>query len=432
MSDSVLTYQRTIPVRYHPDVLVAGGGPAGVAAAITAAEQGCQVMLVEATQCLGGMGTSGLVPAFMQFTDGMRFLAVGVGQRILEALRREGGTCPPDGFGIRVEVLKRLYDSLLQQAGVMFLFQTQVLDANMDGRQLTHAVCAGKSGLFAVAAQIFIDATGDGDLAVRAGAEYQQGDETGRTQPATLCSLWAGIDWPTVWSSGLGTGDSQIDEAIRDGILSVPDRHLPGMWPVGETVGGGNIGHAFGVDGCDEASLTPALVAARLALLEYERYYKRYLKGFERMELVCTAPSLGIRETRRILGDYVLCLDDFLNRASFPDEIGRYAYPIDRHAAEPGTASYQAFWDDYQRLRYQLGESYGIPYRILTPRGLDNLLVCGRCVSTDLAMQASIRVMPGCYITGQAAGAAAALAVRSNTNTRGVSIEALQHITGVI
>jgi hypothetical protein len=408
--DPTLTWQRTVPVRLDTDVFVAGGGPAGVAAALAAAGEGARVLLVESQACLGGMGTAGMVPAFMQFGDGINFLADGVGRRILDGLRAADGTVPPDGFGIRAEVLKRVYDGLLEDAGVAFRFYCQFIDAVRDSEGTVQAaLCAGKSGLFAVRARAFVDATGDGDLAVRAGADVAQGDEHGAMMPGTLCSLWAGIDWDAVREGGLGAGGSRLEEAFADGVFTQEDRHLPGMWRVGGQLGGGNIGHTFELDGTDEASLTRACVRGRRILQDYDRYYRHYLKGFERMELVATGALLGVRETRRILGDYVLDVDDFTRRAVFDDEIGRYSYPVDIHIARPDRESYEAFRREFTSMRLGRGESYGIPYRILTPRGLRNVLVAGRCVSTDRSLQASIRVMPGCYITGQAAGVAAAL-----------------------
>jgi hypothetical protein len=135
---------------------------------------------------------------------------------------------------------------------------------------------------------------------------------------------------------------------------------------------------------------------------------------------------LGIRETRRIIGDIVLALDHFKKLASFEDEIGRYAYPVDIHPSTPLKDDYEKFLREYTNLRYGKGENYGIPYRCLVPEGLKNVLVAGRCISTDRYMQSSTRVMPCCYITGQAAGVAASLAVENNTDTRGVDISELQ------
>lgn len=381
--DVALPYQKALEIRDRPDVLVVGGGPAGIAAALAAAGQGVSVRLVEAHSCLGGMGTAGMVPAFMQFSDGINFLAGGIGRQVLDALREADGTVPPDGMGIRAEVLKRVYDKLLSDAGIPFTFHTQVVDVIMHADRIVAAICAGKSGLFAIRAKVFVDGTGDGDVAAFAGATYDKGDAGGHMMPGTLCSLWADIDWKKVRASGLGTGNRRIEEALNDGVFTLEDRHLPGMWQVGAAVGGGNIGHTFDVDGTDETSLTRAYVWGRRSMLEYERYYKQYLEGFESMELVATGSLLGIRETRRITGDYVLDINAFKNLSVFDDEIGRYSYPVDIHIAKPDKQSYETFKKEFTTLRLGKGESYGIPYRTLTPKGLSNLLVAGRCIESD-------------------------------------------------
>jgi len=371
------------------------------------------------------MGTAGMVPAFMQFSDGVNFLADGIGREILENLRAIGGAGPDNAYGIHAESLKRVYDDLLENAKVEFSLHSTVIDVETHGDQVTAAILAGKSGLFAVKAGVYVDGTGDGDICAWAGAPFEKGDEEGTMMPGTLCSLWASVDWQTV--RGSGADRRELKQAIDDGIFTIPDVHLPGMWRVGETLGGGNIGHTFGVDSTDERSLTKALVWGRKLVLEFERYYKQYLKGYEKMELVGTGSLLGIRESRRIIGDHILCLEDFQKRAVFEDEIGRYCYPIDIHPSKPGSnEAYKEFEKLFRDMRYAKGESYGIPYRVLTPKGLSNVLVAGRCVSTDRYLQGSIRVMPGCYITGQAAGVAAAIAVERKCDTRGVAVGELQ------
>ncbi len=422
----ILCYKNEMEIRYQPDVLVVGGGPAGIAAGLAAVRQGASVRLVEAHSCFGGMGTAGMVPAFMQFTDGVNFLAGGIGREILENLRKADGTVPPDGMGIRAEILKRVYDDLIMEAQIPFTFHTQVVDVTTHEGQVQEAICAGKTGLFAIRAKVFVDCTGDGDLAALAGASYEKGDADGRMMPGTLCSLWSGIDWKQVRESGLGAGNRRIEDALKDGVFTLEDRHLPGMWRVGDGLGGGNIGHTFDLDGTDEESLTRAYLWGRKSMREYEQYYKKYLKGFEKMELVATGSLLGVRETRRILGDYILNIDDFRRLSVFEDEIGRYSYPVDIHIAKPDKESYERFHKEFTTLRLGKGQSYGIPYRVLTPKGQKNLLVAGRCVSTDRNMQASIRVMPGCYITGQAAGVAAAMVAQNAADTRNVDIRDLQ------
>ncbi|MDD3927060.1 MAG: FAD-dependent oxidoreductase [bacterium] len=425
-------FQRQIPVRKEVDVFVAGGGPAGIAASLAAARQGCSVYLAEGQSCLGGMCTAGLVPGMLFFGDGKNLVAGGIGREIYERLCRLQSKKPYEpnnvylNINVRAEVLKKMYDEMILEAGIDFTFMTQVIGVDMaSASRISHAICSAKSGIFAVKAQLFIDCTGDGDLAAWAGAQYEKGDSQGAMMPGTICSLWAGIDWGAV-ARYPQFPDKEIHKAIADGLFSVPDRHLPGILPVDRTVGGGNIGHNFGVDGTDEASLTRALIEGRRMMREYETFYKTYLNGYENMELVATASLPGIRETRRITGDYILSLKDFEARAVFSDEIGRFSYPVDIHASTPDTDAFDRFVEEYRSLRYEPGESYGIPYRTLTPLGLDNVFVAGRCVSTDRYVQGSIRVNPGCFITGQAAGVAAAAAVQGGTDTRGISTRNLQ------
>jgi len=286
-------------------------------------------------------------------------------------------------------------------------------------------ICAAKSGMYAIQADVYIDCTGDGDLSAWAGAPFEKGDEQGNMMPGTLCSLWADVDWQAVRKSG-ELDDDFLPAAFEAGIFSVQDRHLPGMFRVGEHLAGGNVGHAFGVDATDEDSLTRALVQGRKTVREYEAFYKRFLTGYGQMQLAATGSLMGIRESRRIMGDYVLDLYDFKNRAVFDDEIGRYCYPVDIHAAQPSDESFANFMREFTELRYQPGESYGIPYRSLLPRGLRNVLVAGRCVSSDRYIQGSLRVMPGCYVTGQAVGAAAALSLAHAGEVRAISTAALQ------
>ncbi len=424
-------FQREIPVRYDVDVMVAGGGPAGLAAAVVAAKQGRKVFLAEGHTSFGGMGTAGLIPAFMPFGNGKDFLADGFGKEVYDKLFDAGGAGPDDKRGtlgcvsIQAEVLKRVYDAMVVESGIDFLLQAQVIDVEAKDGTVTHAICQGKSGLFAVTAKMFVDGTGDGDLAAWAGAPFEKGDAEGNMMPGTLCSLWAGINWPEVRKSGL-RADRELTRAFADKVFSIEDRHLPGMFRVGKAIGGGNIGHAFGVDSTDEGSMTRALIDGRKRLLEYEHFYKKYLKGFEEMVLVSTGSLLGVRESRRIMGEYLLCLEDFKKRAVFDDEIGRFSYPVDIHASRPDVKDFEKFEKEFRLLRYASGESYGIPFRTLVPKKVNNLLVAGRCISSDRYIQGSVRVMPGCYITGQAAGMAAAMAVEKSIPTRRIDVTDLQ------
>ncbi|MHC4481552.1 MAG: FAD-dependent oxidoreductase [Planctomycetota bacterium] len=431
-----VSFRRKVPVRHEVDVFVAGGGPSGVAAAVAAARQGAAVFVAEAQGCFGGMGTAGLVPSFGQFSDGINFLAGGVGQEVYERCREAGVFGPEfnpdrkyrwDGNPFHCEGLKRVYDELVSESGVDFTFGTRVVAVEAEGGRLQCAICHAKSGLFAVRARAYVDCTGDGDLAVWAGAPFEQGDQRGNVQSGTLCSLWSGIDWRRARQAGLydkwPLGQSRrLKEAVEDGVFTVPDLHHPGIWVTGSEQGGGNMGHAFGVDGTDERSVTEALVAERRKMPEYQRYYREYNPGFERIELAATGALLGIRETRRIIGDYVLTFEDYRRRATFPDEIGRHNNDVDVHAAYAGEKKPKELLELIRQSAYREGESYGIPYRCLLPQGLDDLLVAGRCISTDRYVNGSLRIMPACFITGQAAGVAAALAAAGGASTREVDV----------
>ena len=409
------TYTKEIPLRYTVDIFIAGGGPAGLTAGITAARQGKKVFIAELAGFFGGGATAQLVPVFMQFTDGAgTFLAGGIGREIHDL---NGGSA------INSEAIKVIYDNLVRDSGADFSFFTNVLDVvcDTDGH-IDHVICNGKSGIFAVKAGVYLDCTGDGDLSAMAGADYEFGDDNGSVMGTTLCSSWNYIDWARVQRPD----DKLLQKAFDDGVFKDLDLHLPGMFKINDKHGGGNIGHCFNVDATDERSLTAAMVEGRRKLTEYSRYYKEYLTGYEDMYMTATAPYLGVRESRRIMGDYIMTKQDFIDRASFDDEIGRYSYPVDIHESKPGKEANAEFESDFKTLRYKSGESYGIPYRALTPKGFSNVLVAGRCMSTDRAMQSSIRVMPGCFITGQAIGMAAALAADAGNDVRGFDVGTLQ------
>jgi len=421
-----ISYQRTLNVEHETDVFVAGGGPSGICAALAAVRAGKSVFLAESSGAFGGAATAAYVPAFAMFTDGVRTLVGGIGaeirRRISPQFPFETAWTPID-----LEELKRVCDDMVTAAKIRFSFFTTVCDAAAAQGRIDHVVLSSKRGLFAVRAKVYIDCTGDADLIAYAGGAYEKGDATGTVMPCTLCSQWSDIDF----SQPHAPVQQQLEKAIADGIFSVPDFHLPGFF-VGpdraSSLGRGNIGHTFGTDPTDERSLTRAMIDARRRMPEYARFYREYVKGYENARLASTAPYLGVRESRRVTCDYTLNVKDFMRRASFPDEVGRYCYPVDVHNSKPGdAAAYAAFLKEYEHdLHYKKGESYGIPYRALVPKSFSNALVAGRCMGTDQKMQASIRVMPGCFITGQAAGTAAALACAAGGDVRAVRTDALQ------
>lgn len=395
-----MKYERELEVRYEPDILVVGGGPAGVCAAIAAARAGADVLLCEAGGCLGGAGTAGLVPAFATFTDGKNMLVGGIGLEIRNAACPD---FPPETrwTPIEPERLKRVYDEKLTESGARFIFFAKLCDALSEGRRITACIFSSREGMFAVRAKQYIDCTGDGELNALAGGEFELGDENGNVMPSTLCSSWNGVDYGEY--SGASVPDS-LERAISDGVFTYADRHLTGLNPREGGICGGNIGHVFDCRPLDDRSVTEAMVWARRSMLEYERFYREYVSGCGSIRLVATANMLGVRESRRTRCEYTLTADDYANRASFPDEIGRYCYPIDIHIMSTDPDEMERFRREHVGMRYADGESYGIPLRSLIAASFDNLLTAGRCIGADRQMQSSVRVMPCCFLTGEAAG----------------------------
>lgn len=401
-----MNYEKNLNIKYDVDVFVAGGGAAGVAAAVAAARQGKTVFLAESQGCFGGLGTAGLVPAFAPFDDGVNCLADGIGMEIRKNVSKE---FPLNSYWttIHVDELKREYDRIITEAGVKFSFFTTLYDVITEDGKITHVILGSKSGLFALKAKVYIDCTGDGDLCAFGGGEFEYGDQNGTVMPQTLCSLWANISKDRIKQPY----HKYVEEAYKEGIFTLEDRHVPGFFHSDNGIGGGNFGHTFNKNPVDEVSLTEIMLEGRQLITEYEKYFKKYFKGYENMTLVTSANMPGVRESRRIKCKYTLNVNDFINRSVFDDEIGRYCYPVDIHVKSTDKEEFEKFWQEYTKdLHYAKGESYGIPYRSLVPVSFSNVLVAGRCIGTDLKMQASVRVMPGCFITGQAAGVAAALA----------------------
>lgn len=422
----MIKFERDIVIKYDVDVFVAGGGPSGVAAAVTAARLGLSVYLAEKNQCFGGMGTSAMVPAFMCFSDGVHFLSGGIGREIFDKLYGVDADYTQKQFSIDTEKLKLLYDEMMCESGAEFSFESDIIDVICDNGTIRYAIIKGKEELFAVNARWFVDATGDGFLSVKAGADFYKGDAQGHMMPGTLCSYWGDIDWSrAIVDFGKDPDSRCLQQAFAENIFTIRDRSLPGMWRMENHYGGGNIGHAFDVDGTDEDSITNSMIDARKRVREYEIYYNKYIDGYENAKLLKTAEILGIRETRHIICEYMARNRDYFEGAIFDDEIGRYAYPMDVHSyTADGTGDEVS--EIYQK-GYPRGKSYGISYRSLLPKNTKNILVAGRCVGAERLIGGSMRVMPCCYITGMAAGAAVGQAKKQNCDLRRINIDEMRH-----
>ncbi len=406
------TFTRTIPTSEPYDFVVAGGGPAGCAAAISAARLGARTLVVEAMGCLGGMGTSGLVTAFDPMANGERNLVGGVMLEIVETLYERGQLPPqvtPDFWRrdyhcwtqFHAESLKKLLDDLMADAGVEVRFFTTVIDAAATDNTVDGIIINNIEGLQFVPARTFADCTGDAVLADLCGVEC-------RTNPAfmpgTLCSLHANIDW----TRAAPRQQEMVEKAIADGHFTQRDRHLPGLSRVGEQLGYLNGGHLFGKNALTCAGRSGGMVLGRQLVFEYLDFYRKYVDGCENMELVTTGALMGVRETRRIVGEYELCYEDYIARRQFPDQIGVFNKFVDIHVRDGSDAEYARFEKEKDETgRLGPGECFGIPYGIIVPKGWKNLWVAGRCNSSDEQVHGSIRVMPAAGMMGQAAGTAA-------------------------
>ncbi|MDR1666498.1 MAG: FAD-dependent oxidoreductase [Bacteroidales bacterium] len=408
---SLTLSKKKIPVDDRWDVIVAGGGPGGCTAAISAAREGAKVLLIEAMGQLGGMGTSGMVPAWCPFSDGEKIIYRGLAEKIFNESKKGVPHESPNKLNwvhINPEYLAAVYDRLITEAKVQPLFFSRVAAVEMSAKDTVDAlIVANKSGLVAFKAKVYIDATGDGDLAAWAGASFKRGDENGVVQSSTMCFSFANVDtYRYLNGPNLHTGNpkSPVYEAVASGKYPLIDKHFCNNL-VGPDVVQFNAGHLVNIDSTDPWALSQAMITGRQIAAQYLQAMKEVQpQTFGGAFLARTGALLGVRDSRRIEGDYTFTIEDWMERKTFEDEIGRNCYYIDVHKS------------GYKATHYKKGESHGIPYRCLTPKDLKNVLTAGRCISTDEAAFGSLRVMPPCLVTGEAAGMAAAHAIRQSKN----------------
>ncbi len=426
---------RTLPE--NPcDVLILGGGPAGSAAAIAAAREGARTLLIERFGFLGGSGTAALVPAFCPFTDRKQCIIRGIGLEILEEMKQRMPHVAADGFDwvpIDAEGLKVIYERRVRDAGAQILYLTNFVDvlleadAHESGRQrVSGVIIHNKSGLQRLTPRVVLDCTGDADVAAAAGAAFDKGDpRTGELQPCTMCFILSGVDnsvlQPWLWADGARNLllKPSIAQAKAAGDLDIIEEAANVAYQSESTLGF-NFSHVFDIDGTDAQQVSNAMIEGRALVRRLTDFVRKYLPGCQKAYLVTSGVQIGVRETRRIIGDYVLTLEDYLARRSFDDEIARNAYYIDIHLSKrewERNLGKEIDWES-KIHQYSPGESHGIPYRCLLPRTLTNVMVAGRSISTDRAVQGSTRVMPNCLAMGEAAGCAAAWAARATSTGR--------------
>jgi hypothetical protein len=409
------------------DVLVLGGGPAGAAAAFAAARLGARTLIVEQFNCLGGVATAGghgHICLYSAWGDGTRVVG-GVPYEMAQRTARAGyGVCSTSSADFEVEGMKLVLEEMAEECGCGLLYHTFFCDAVVEDGRVVGAIVQNKGGRQLIRAGRAIDCTGDGDVGASAGCSFEVGDpETGLCQPVTLMFTIGGVDWERV--RAFRGSDYRLQgvwkRAQEAGDMRPFQNQIMGWWwtPTRPDQVGINFTHVNNVDATRAEDLTRATVEARRQAYESIAVYRKYVPGMERCYMVSTPNTVGLRESRRIAGDYRLTREDVVDRREFSGSIGFGSFFIDIHNTK-GPGMDTKVWRPDKGFRYQ------IPYRILVPRGVENLLVAGRCASCDHEALGSLRVMPQCGVMGQAAGAAAALSLRAGVSPRQVDVAALQ------
>lgn len=461
----------------HSEIIVIGGGTAGCAAALAAARGGRETMLIEQFGFLGGWATAALVNPFMthRTSDGKPLIG-GIFDELRDRLSSAGGLL---GSSFDAECMRFVLQEMLLEAGVRLRLHTMFESARYARSDASEASCTeasdrtsgmlrgkklpeayrsiivrtiSKSGAEEFSCSRLIDCSGDGDAAVSLGARFEMGDADGLPQAVTLMFDMGGVDLekvltyvrdhpdqfrfpklaPTADPAELARGVVSVAgyydlvaEARANGEYSAPGDLIffIGRPRRGEVVF--NTTHVGGIDGTNAEDLTRAEIEGRRQMMSVVAFVRKYVPGFENAYLLRSPEHVGVRETRRVVGDYVFSADDVVEARKFDDAICRLAYPVDIHSGKGSGYTRSEEKSAGRPNNAPPGDWYEIPYRCLLPAGLGNVLVAGRCVSSTQAGHGAIRIMPACIAMGQAAGTAAALSLDEGVSVREVDVPAL-------
>lgn len=414
------------------DVIVVGGGMAGVSAAISAAENGADVLLLDQLSCLGGTATAGMVTPMMTggiYADNGKKVVSGNMDKIFDHMNKYEET---SNYNFNPEILKYVLDEMLLERNVDILFNTYIYDVEKQNGCIKNLVGINKSGVGKYCAKVYIDTSGDADIAYKAGIHCKTGrDNDGLTQASTLRFIISNVDAKrakeymssregrenfknAIKSYSESTGFEILDsEEFQNFIINGRTNELVFNCP-----------RVIGIDATDSKSLTKAYVEGRRKILVYFQLLKGNVPGCENSHISNIAGLLGIRESRRICGDYVLSGEDVIKGRKFNDGIACNAWYIDIH--NPTGKGILGYKGKSEKIQYPEGGWNDIPYRCLYSNQVKNLLVAGRCISTTHEAQAAVRIMASCIAMGQAAGTAASLMAEKNISVDKVDAQLLR------
>ena len=410
----------------HTDVLVLGSGPSGFAAAYSAAKNGAKVTLVEQCGDIGGISTSGLMSHWTGTCGSPLY------HEILRRSAEKNDFKSDNPTLIDPEKLKTLYFEMLDEVGARILLYTFAYDAICDGDRVLGATVVNKSGMTDIYAKITVDATGDGDIAARAGAEFVLGRESdNQMQPATLMFKVGGVDCDRAaflpsFETTYQTENGEL-QALAKQHIPYPAGHiltyrttLPGVVTC-------NMTNAVGIDGTNADDLTKATITCRKQIDDIIKYLRKFVPGYENCFIISSASLIGVRETRHFKGKYTLNEQDILEAKVFPDYVVKDAhFNFDVHNITGAGLDETGVQHGFKQT-----EGYTVPYRCLLPEIKENLLLCGRNISGTHIAHSNFRAMPICVGIGEAAGVAAALAVKQACRLADVDSKDIRKVIGI-
>ncbi|OQB16010.1 MAG: anaerobic glycerol-3-phosphate dehydrogenase subunit B [Firmicutes bacterium ADurb.Bin193] len=399
------------------DVIVVGGGFTGVAAAIAASREGAKALIVERYGFLGGAATNSLVNPFMPYfteINGERQLVnAGLFKTMIHRLHELCGMSE-DLSTFNEEILKLVLDRMVRENNVDVLFHSYMIDAKREGNEVKSIVIANKSGKTTLSAKYFIDATGDADLAALLRCPFTLGrDSDNLCQPMTLCFRIGNIDMEK-FKAVRNDINTLYKQFRAEGKIKNPRQDVLLFPHMLDGVLHFNTTRIIKKNPLNALDITAAEMDAREQVYELYLFLKNNIQGFENSILLMSAPQIGVRESRKIEGEYKISADELMSCKKFTDSIARGNYGIDIHNPE-GTGT--------KRTHVPEGDYYTIPYRALVPKGMLNLLVAGRCISSTHEAQSAYRIMPICCCIGEGAGVAVGVALKDNVPTRDVSVK---------